>query len=561
MKQKYHSLLIFILALILSYFSFKPLISKGYFPMHDDTQPARIYVLSRELKQGIFPVRMVAGLGYNFGYPLFNFYAPLPYYLGSLFYLIGLDLILATKLMFLSGILLSLVFMFLLAKEIAGSLAAFTVSLFYLYAPYHAVNIYVRGSIGELFAYAFLPLFLWGLYRRKIFPAIIGLSAVILSHNIMGMLTIFFFLNFLIFSAFVKFIRKESQKYNFYLLTVLILSFSLSAFFIIPAILEKDFTNVNSLTNKGSIFSDHFVTLGQLWNSAWGFGGSAPGIEDGLSFKIGKLHLLAALAGLVSAVYLKMKKKLTGRSVIFFLIMLIIFLISVFMMLNFSSIVYSLVPFFTFIQYPWRFLNLTLLSLSILILPLFLLPPKINKISSPLITVFFVSLVIFLNAKYFQPQYLTNSEAQDYIADDNLVFKISRISDEYLPKEVAIPKTKEDIARTVLNQAAIEYKTIKDTATIKIIEIESKKNRELLTNIAFFPGWQYYVDGKRQKFRIEKGFMVLPVTPGGHRLEIKFSNNTVRFWSNTISFLSLILILYLALTKKLKLWPENTRLK
>src|SRR3989344_6973292 len=85
---------------ILTFVAVKPMFIKGYFPMHDDTQPARIFALAQELKQGIFPVRLVGFLGYGYGYPLFNYYAPLPYYLGALFYLGGLDLISSVKLVF-----------------------------------------------------------------------------------------------------------------------------------------------------------------------------------------------------------------------------------------------------------------------------------------------------------------------------------------------------------------------------------------------------------------------------------------------------------------------------
>ena len=85
MPEKIKKLIPFVLVIILSYWTVKPLFISGYFPMHDDTQPARVFAMSQELKRGVFPVRLVDYLGYGFGYPLFNFYAPLPYYLGSFF--------------------------------------------------------------------------------------------------------------------------------------------------------------------------------------------------------------------------------------------------------------------------------------------------------------------------------------------------------------------------------------------------------------------------------------------------------------------------------------------
>src|SRR3989344_8538266 len=98
MSGKPVSILMLITVLVLSYFSVRPVFIKGYFPVHDDTQPARVLVMSEQLRKGIFPVRLVDRLGYGYGYPLFNFYAPLPYYLRFLFPLAGLSLFFSVKL-------------------------------------------------------------------------------------------------------------------------------------------------------------------------------------------------------------------------------------------------------------------------------------------------------------------------------------------------------------------------------------------------------------------------------------------------------------------------------
>src|SRR3989338_6324726 len=103
------------LVLILSFWAIKPLLIPGFFPMHDDTQVARVFEMGKMLGSGVFPVRWVPDLGYGYGYPIFNFYAPLAYYIGGAFILLGFDALLATKLMMILGILLASVFMYLLA--------------------------------------------------------------------------------------------------------------------------------------------------------------------------------------------------------------------------------------------------------------------------------------------------------------------------------------------------------------------------------------------------------------------------------------------------------------
>src|SRR3989344_3891833 len=67
-------------------------------------------------------------------------------------------------------------------------------SLFYVYAPYHAVDIYVRGDVAEFWAYAFIPLAFYGMLKafqekkwKYIVVGAFGFSGVILSHNLTAM--------------------------------------------------------------------------------------------------------------------------------------------------------------------------------------------------------------------------------------------------------------------------------------------------------------------------------------------------------------------------------------
>jgi len=154
----FKKILPWVIVLVLTLPIIWPLFHNGYFPMHDDTQPTRVFEMAKALKDGQFPVRWVSDLGYGFGYPIFNFYAPLPYYFGALWIVIEISALTATKMMFGMGIILSGLTMYLLAKKLWGIMGGIVSAVFYLYAPYHAVQIYVRGAVGEYWAYGFLPL-------------------------------------------------------------------------------------------------------------------------------------------------------------------------------------------------------------------------------------------------------------------------------------------------------------------------------------------------------------------------------------------------------------------
>ncbi len=157
---KNNSYLFISIALII--FAVLPLFHPGFFTIHDNEQIGRLYELDQALKSGQFPVRIVQDLGFGFGYLLFNFYPPAVYYLGELFHLLQFSFIDSIKIVMGIGFIFSAVFMYLLVKELFGKTGALVASVFYTYAPYHSVDLYVRGALSEFFSFVsrnFLVLF------------------------------------------------------------------------------------------------------------------------------------------------------------------------------------------------------------------------------------------------------------------------------------------------------------------------------------------------------------------------------------------------------------------
>src|SRR5258708_7593141 len=90
----------FIVGLVLSLSLLWPLFQAPFFTHHDDIQTIRLYEMDRCFKDKQIPCRWVPDLGGLYGYPLFNYYAPLPYYFGELIYYFTHSLIISVKLMF-----------------------------------------------------------------------------------------------------------------------------------------------------------------------------------------------------------------------------------------------------------------------------------------------------------------------------------------------------------------------------------------------------------------------------------------------------------------------------
>lgn len=436
------------IVLFLSFWAIKPFFIQGFFPMHDDTQVARVFEMGKMLGNGVFPVRWVPDLGYGYGYPIFNFYAPLAYYVGGAFMLLGFDALAATKIMMVLGVVLAGIFMYFLAKEFFGELGGAVAGLFYTYAPYHAVDIYVRGDVAEFWAYAFIPLAFLGIYKKNIILGSIGFAAIILSHNLTALMVAPFLLIAILLNCYIV-VKGKKLLILYHSSLILFLGLALSAFYWIPVLLEMKYTNVLSQIGGGADFRDHFACLPQLWDSLWGFGGSIVGCIDGFSFKIGKLHVLAVVLSFLIVIYQKLKLKYFNDIYYLSIFAILGFLISIFLMLEIAKFLWETVPFMDFFQYPWRFLILASFFSSILSgsLVFFATQLKIKAYSVILPLIF---LLLFFNIKLFNPQTILSKTAEDYTNERALKWVASKTSDEFLSPDFKKPKSEYDIGKKPL---------------------------------------------------------------------------------------------------------------
>src|SRR5260221_8591212 len=238
---KYQTPLLFLLLGILCLWALKPLLVSGFFPIHDDEQIARLYELHKVLLDGQIPPRWVPDLGFGYGFPLYNFYPPLFYYVGEIFHLLTFSFITSTKIALGVSFVLSAVFMFLWVKDRFGRLAGIFAAIVYVYAPYHAVDIYVRGAFAEFFSFIWIPAVLWSfdrISRKQSFGNIllsgIFLTFVVLSHNLVAMQVIPFFVIYIGVLLF-----QQRKKFLYLLRTYCIsggISLGLSAYFWFPAL-------------------------------------------------------------------------------------------------------------------------------------------------------------------------------------------------------------------------------------------------------------------------------------------------------------------------------------
>jgi hypothetical protein len=548
----------------LSYFAIKPLFMSGSFPIHDDTQVARVFEMSKALTDGMFPVRWVADLGYHYGYPIFNFYAPFAYYIGGLFHIIGFDALSATKIMMGLGMVLAGIFMYFFAKDFWGKLGGIIAALFYIYAPFHAVDLYVRGDLAEVWAYAFIPLAFYGLWNayslrkwKYVIFGSIGFAGVILSHNLTAMMiTPFLFLAALLFYLYAR--QEERINKPYYPIIILFIGLLLAAFYWIPVFAEMKYTNVLSQLGGGADYKDHFVCLRQLWDSPWGFGGSTHGCIDGLSYKIGKFHILFSLFALFAGWILWRQDK---RKFGFVVIIFISLLFSIFLMQSPSKFIWDSIPQMAFFQFPWRFLLVISFFISFLGGAGIWLAKKYIRFS--IFYYIFVGIVgfyiIYLNSEVFVPQMYQNKNASDYTNTANLQWNTSRISDEYMPPAFIKPINPAQVPQ---NKISPKTGVIIDSLEEKTQRIEAnittKTKTDILIYHAYFPGWHVYIDGKQEYFKYFNRGLIVTIPEGTHNLVVKFSQTPIEKIANIVS-LTGVFILFLGIIVTLRRQKKHAK--
>jgi hypothetical protein len=487
------------------------------------------------------PCRWVPDMGYGNGFPLFNFYGPTPYYLGAMAsYLIGY--IASAKALFFLGIFLGGVAMYIFAKEFIGKLGAFVAGVLFLFAPYRALDGYVRGAVSELIAISLVPLLLYFFYKLMIRPqkkyfvaSAITLAVFLSTHNIMTILftpVLFLWIGLLIYLE-----EKKGLKAS---CLAGILGLGLSAFFVVPAYFEKSLVQTEALTRFELNFRAHFVTVKQLFlDRFWGYGASIPGPDDTISLQIGwPLWWLAVLSPI--AVFIRKAGKKTRILTAFFFIL---FCASIFMTHNKSAFVWEKVDILKYFQFPWRFLSLTIFSASFLGGAIvYILKDRLKVVVGLTI----VLATILINWGYFKPaEFFTTLTDKDLLSGQYWELQQKGAILDYLPKTALEPRQKATDIPEVKKGTAAVYHFENYSNWWKFITVAETQSY-IEVPVFYFPGWEVKVDGGGSTINYENylGRIGVIVGAGTHSVEGRFADTPTRRLSNILTALSVISLLF-----------------
>lgn len=579
--KKFKKLYPVLLLVVITFVAYMPLLQSGFFPMHDDQQIARLYEFDQALKNGQIPPRWVQHLGFGYGFPLFNFYPPLVYYFGEIFYTLGFSLITSTKIVMGLGFILSALFMYLWAKKHLGQLAGFVAAALYTYAPYHATDLYVRGAFAEFFSFVWIPAVFWSLdnlLEKKTvgWGLITGifLSLVVLTHNLIALPFVLFFTMYCLFILCQA--RKEFVRTFLLLIASGVLSLGLTAFFWLPSLLEKKFTLVDDiLTRELASFSVHFVCLRQLWDWPWGYGGSVPFCNDGISFEIGKIHIVLFLATIVLFFFLFVRKRdIEHKKIIVLCLSLLV--IAIFMTTSYSKIVWDTIQPLSYLQFPWRYLLLVSVFISFIGgVFVYLLQRLLTQRVVQYIGIFIILATIISSISIFRPERVLHVTDKNYTTNQDIEWRISKTSFEYVPKGVATTMSDINTTQLAITQSDIPKQpftvisgdiavdVVQNIPHKKTFQVKSLQGGTLQINTFSFPGWTTYIDGGLTDYSDDNRLklITLDIPSGNHTIQTVFENTQIRTIGNSISLLTSLAVLFLGIISGRKAYLLRTHEK
>jgi len=555
-KKEFWALL---LVLVSGVLASRHLFGVGYFSMHDDLQMMRQLQMEKCFLDGQFPCRWVPDMGFGFGFPLFNFYPPLPYLVGQGIRVLGFEFVDTAKILFAISLIASGLAMYLLAKQFFGRTGGVLASVFYVWVPYHAVDVFVRGAMNESWALIWFPLILWSSYKlisdppsprlrkgtvRWIIVLALSWFGLLTSHNLMVMIfTPLFGVWALIWLVYYKAYNKIPH-----LILVGLWAFGLAAFFTLPAVFENKYTHIESAVGGYYDYSAHYASIKQLlFSRFWGYGPSVwLEADDGMSFQIGHVHWIGSMVVGLYVVYRFIRRRKIDRLIILGGLFFVSGWFSAFLVHSRSVFIWKAIYPLEFLQFPWRMLALVILSFSVLIGTLvYVFPRGFKRLGALVLIVFLVAW----NWNYFRPNNGKLGPLTDEEKFSGEAWKIQQTAGiyDYLPKAADVAPTGGyyGLAEFMEGEGVIGGEE-KGTDWFEFdVDVESELAVVRINNFDF-PGWTVRADGEVTEHYVAEeevwGRMWIELPAGEHKVTGKFEDTPVRSIGNSLSLVSWLVL-------------------
>ena len=590
----------------------------------------RLVQLDALLRRGVLYSRWAPSMALGYGYPFFNFYAPLSYYVAEIFSLAGLGLQPALIATFALSTVAAGLSAYALARDHFSPRSSLVAAVAYAYAPYLGYDAFFRGNLAETLAWAVLPLALWAMGRlarrgglRRVAGAALAYAAVLLTHNVFA----------LVFSPLLAAYgvaialgeesrgtairlqraglwsgrsevapapgtgaakerfdrqtdagpsewrhpmarhparqepRRESEEAPMSppsrrrqvtarmlrhrnggiqwrvirVVVALLLGLGLSAFFWLPALIERAYVYSDRLLVPPIfVYWNNFINLRELLAAPRAIHPDL--LNPSPPRALGLVPVLLGLPGLVGL--WRFKNRAQRVQVAFFGVALLTY---AWLTTASSRVVWDSVPLLEYVQFPWRLLGPAALCLSVLIAAAAELLPA-NRNGS-LVAAGAIALLVGGSLFWFDPRYCSGLDTPTAASITRFELVTHTIGTtakgEYLPRTVeTFPK---EPAETALDPASLPPGTTvatQDTPAIGAdLIITASQPFTAVYNGFDYPGWQVTVDGVDVPITpgTPHGRITFPVPAGRHDVSIRFGETAPRGAADGLSLACLAL--------------------
>ncbi len=526
----------------------------------------RTLEMAQSLRTGIFPVRWMSHAAYDLGYPFYNYYAALPYYISGGLTAAGINILSAIQATQSLGFALAAVAAGLWARCLFRSWTSRALHIVaYTFTPFHLVNVYVRGdSLSEFYAFIWFPLILWALDRlvarpgwARVLAAACSYGALIVTHNISALIFSPLALGYALAltargtgvsaaDAPAPRIPRHAARATLarwgYAIAPFVLGIALSAWFWLPAVAETSYGQMGTEFTEGYFhYSRHFRGL-NLVQPSLAFDYSVAGTVDaGGAFTMGLTQAAAAMAGVVAVTAFHFRSRRADNALARQrrtqqVLVLGSFLLATFMTTPLSKPVWDHLPLLPLVQFPWRFLSIQALFAATLVGAVTEPGLLIERLGHQWAVTALMAVLLVLAAL------LQLSPDRLLIAPEDVTWKSlgfyeaftgntgTTIRYEYLP-EAVVPRLY--IAEAVIDgqgsliaaggQSIVGMLTRRTPTRQTWIVSQDAQTAPVAFPINWWPGWQAEVDGVHvvPYPTVGSGRLTIDIPPGDHTVELQ----------------------------------------